>query len=888
MTPLSLPRPSVRPALARAASTLALFALTAAAAAAQPVITVAPQSGTIQEGETGTFIFSLSEAATETIAFQFGVNTDQTDINGDDIAPGEGFSGLTVTFNPGDDQATRTIGIADDADVEGDESIQIGLRTVTQGSATFGTPNTATITIEDDDDPVTVSLSADPATIAEDGGTSEITATLSGTTNGDVTIELSAADDDGDDADDAFAIAPTTIVIPQGQTTGTATLTASDDADDDSETVTVSVDSATNAGAGEVNEAGGDATTTVQVTDSDGAQPALTVVLEASPTTIAEPGGTLPSESTITARLQGGTTTETITVSIAPRNNDADGSFALDSQTITIQPNATSGSTTLRAQTDDNDDQDVAIIEVTGISGSDNDGDNDPTEAGGDATAVVTIEDNVPAAAPPTVTIDIDEDRIDEGQSSGVTVRISESPSEQVTVSLNVTDGDGTLSADNVVFAANTTNLTRSVTLTAGTDADEDDETITVSIDDIDGDDSDGSDDTNDAVAGTPSFDTVQVDDTTAPGGGIDDVTVSFAAVQSSVSEGAGTFDLQLELSEALDSDAQVTISLSQGSPADLGGFTTRTVTVPADTTSFTVPITITDDDVREDAETFTFQLSTSADRLTVDRGTTQLTVLDDDVTALVISEVDGIVGPMGYRFVELRVSDGNTGATDGLTLALYGADSTVVQTQSLDGLDTGDDGFLVVCDEDGADAVCDIEVEIDDIDGGFSGIALFRGGGPLEGDDFDNDDDDLIDSVFIDERFAATQRGLDAEDGSLQRQDTGRFAFVVPPTPGAANNVGNAVSNGPDAVVEAVGNVFPNPSAGRAALELTVASAQAVTVSVFDALGRQVAVAFDGEARPGAPVRVSLDGAAMAPGVYIVRVAGETFTEARRLTVTR
>ena len=69
-----------------------------------------------------------------------------------------------------------------------------------------------------------------------------------------------------------------------------------------------------------------------------------------------------------------------------------------------------------------------------------------------------------------------------------------------------------------------------------------------------------------------------------------------------------------------------------------------------------------------------------------------------------------------------------------------------------------------------------------------------------------------------------------------------------------------------------------------RAALVLSLASPEHVRASVFDALGREVTVEFDGEA--SGAVRLDVDTAALAPGVYVVRVVGATFAETRRLTV--
>jgi hypothetical protein len=76
-----------------------------------------------------------------------------------------------------------------------------------------------------------------------------------------------------------------------------------------------------------------------------------------------------------------------------------------------------------------------------------------------------------------------------------------------------------------------------------------------------------------------------------------------------------------------------------------------------------------------------------------------------------------------------------------------------------------------------------------------------------------------------------------------------------------------------------------PNPFHTMTALTLTVAEAQAVRAEAFDALGRRVAVLHDGPVAAGTPVRLALDGSALPPGVYVVRMTGTTFAATRRLT---
>ena len=83
------------------------------------------------------------------------------------------------------------------------------------------------------------------------------------------------------------------------------------------------------------------------------------------------------------------------------------------------------------------------------------------------------------------------------------------------------------------------------------------------------------------------------------------------------------------------------------------------------------------------------------------------------------------------------------------------------------------------------------------------------------------------------------------------------------------------------------VGEAFPNPTSGEAQLMVRVDEAQAVRATVHDALGRQVAVAFDGPLSAGVPHAVAL-GADLAAGVYVVRIQGEGFTAARQLVVVR
>ena len=82
------------------------------------------------------------------------------------------------------------------------------------------------------------------------------------------------------------------------------------------------------------------------------------------------------------------------------------------------------------------------------------------------------------------------------------------------------------------------------------------------------------------------------------------------------------------------------------------------------------------------------------------------------------------------------------------------------------------------------------------------------------------------------------------------------------------------------------LGAATPNPTTGDARVALAVDRPQHVRADLVDALGRRVAVVFDGAVEAPRDLVVSTHG--LAPGVYVLRVAGDTFAASRRITVAR
>ena len=85
-----------------------------------------------------------------------------------------------------------------------------------------------------------------------------------------------------------------------------------------------------------------------------------------------------------------------------------------------------------------------------------------------------------------------------------------------------------------------------------------------------------------------------------------------------------------------------------------------------------------------------------------------------------------------------------------------------------------------------------------------------------------------------------------------------------------------------------ALGSPAPNPFSGTSRFTFTAREAQAVNVALYDALGRRVAVLFDGAVEANAATTTTVDGANLPAGLYVVRVTGERFHATRTLTLAR
>ncbi len=80
----------------------------------------------------------------------------------------------------------------------------------------------------------------------------------------------------------------------------------------------------------------------------------------------------------------------------------------------------------------------------------------------------------------------------------------------------------------------------------------------------------------------------------------------------------------------------------------------------------------------------------------------------------------------------------------------------------------------------------------------------------------------------------------------------------------------------------------YPNPFNPQSQFTLAVAQQQYVTAELFNTLGQRVAVLFEGTVGANQGQQITIDGAGLASGMYVVRVNGERFSDALSVTLLR
>ena len=468
---------------------------------------------------------------------------------------------------------TATVTAADDTIHQGSSGRSVTVTATLANGQGAGPVTGAALTLTDDETLPTVSLALAPSLIAEEGGVSTVTATLSGASSEAVTVTVAAAAGNRAAAADFTLSTATTLTIAAGSTASAGTVTVTANGNNmlsGNKSVTMS---GTSAGG---NSVANPAAATLTITDDDA--PRTTLVL--SPSSVTESGGV----ATVTAVLdRQSPTAVTVTVSAAAGANASAGDFTLSaSTTLTFAANATASTglvtVTVTATDNDTDAPDKGVT-VSGTASDGLDLAKDPPAV----TLTITDDDAAPDAVLSVNPASIAESGA--GNVSTVTAVLSHPSSQPTTVTVTSVAGAYTAGSDAtiVIAAGQTANASDTATVTAADDTIHQGSsgrsvTVTATL-------------ANGQGAGSATGAALTLtDDEALP-------TVSLALAPSSIAEEGGVSTVTATLSGVSDEAVTVTVAAAAGTRAAAADFTlstSTTLTIAAGSTASAGTVTVT------------------------------------------------------------------------------------------------------------------------------------------------------------------------------------------------------------------------------------------------------------------------------------------------------
>ena len=82
--------------------------------------------------------------------------------------------------------------------------------------------------------------------------------------------------------------------------------------------------------------------------------------------------------------------------------------------------------------------------------------------------------------------------------------------------------------------------------------------------------------------------------------------------------------------------------------------------------------------------------------------------------------------------------------------------------------------------------------------------------------------------------------------------------------------------------------NAYPNPTKGSTTVEFISMSSGWVVLRLFDHLGQQVSVLYEGDVEQGIQYRLLFDGAGMSPGIYLFALQSDEEVITKTLMLSR
>lgn len=534
------------------------------------------------------------------------------------------ITGTSIVIPAGSTIGTAVITATQDLLDEPDETIVIDVTNVT--AAIEQVSQQVSATIIDDDNPPTVTLAVDQATLVEsDGGVATVSATLSGASGNDVTIDLEVT---GTAETSDFTPIPLQILIPAGETTGSVTFSPVDDSLDElDETVDIAIVAVS--GAIEL----GDQSTTTTILDDDDA-PNLSLLTDLASIDEASGQAVLTVQMSAISELD-----VSATISLSGTATAGGVDYTASNLQVSIPAGSLTASITIDALEDLLYEQDELIVAQV----------QSATNAGFDpaASTTVTIVDN---DLPPTVTFVMDVTEIAEnGGIATYTATISEPSGLDVVITPTITTtadpSDFTLSATSLVIPAGSTTGTLTIT---GVEDElfEHDELLTVSPSQI----------VNATALSVVDSVVNIIDDDPFP-------SLTLRLANTTVVEGDSE-DVVIELSEVAGVDIMVDLTLT-GTATETGDYTisSKSVILPAGQKSITVSIDTVNDALDEIVENISISASASDGVIIGSQATANLDILDNDPPPTANVRVDNFtldeLGGQAIMTVQLSQASG-------------------------------------------------------------------------------------------------------------------------------------------------------------------------------------------------------------------------------------
>ena len=555
--------------------------------------TVSVANAAALEGNDIDFSVTLSVASAKTVTVNYATSfgTGNTAAVSGDLS---GTTSGTLTFSPGDTSMTASIGTNEDSTDEENETFTVTLSGASNATITDAN---GTGTINDDDNPPTVSV-ANAAAL--EGNDIDFSVTLSVASAKTVTVNYATSFGTGNTAavsGDLSGTTSGTLTFSPGDTSMTASIgTNEDSTDEENETFTVTLSGASNATITDANGTG---------TINDDDNPPTVSVANAA----ALEGNDIDFSVTLSVA-----SAKTVTVNYATSfgtGNTAAVSGDLSgttSGTLTFSPGDTSMTASIGTNEDSTDEENETFT-VT-LSGASN-----ATIANATGTGTITNDDN-----PPTVSVananamegdDIDF-RVTLSAASGKTVTVNYATSEATTAEA---DDFTAVSVTTLTFSPGETLMTFMVSTTQDS-IDEDDETFGVTLT-------------------LPANANVTLNQSVGVGTINDDDDPPTVSVNDANAMEGDDIDFRVTLSAASGKTVTVNYATSEATTAEADDFTAvsvTTLTFSPGETLMTFMVSTTQDSIDEDDETFGVTLTLPTDaNVTLNQSVGTGTINDDD-----------------------------------------------------------------------------------------------------------------------------------------------------------------------------------------------------------------------------------------------------------------